>query len=200
MRTPSASSCGRTNSIGEPLGIIDVDHRSAAAVSRCDISGRSGALPPTVIPGSVGCFAPPARLWRGRVRGGPRGPERLAPRRLEARERTGRRQRFGVRLREVAPLDHVGDRPVRTSGRDRLREVLADRPDVGDPQPQRDVVCGVWLGRVSSSGSIFAFQSLALTSTLRTTTPCRRASATSVCGDQKPIGCAFSSDAQKAAG
>ena len=50
------------------------------------------------------------------------------------------------------------------------------------------------------SGSSVALASEALRSGVRTTTPWRRASWTRVCGLQNPIGWAFSSAAQNAAG
>ncbi len=50
------------------------------------------------------------------------------------------------------------------------------------------------------TGSSVAFAAEALRSGVRTTTPWRRASRTSVCGLQNPIGWALSSAAQNAAG
>ncbi len=53
---------------------------------------------------------------------------------------------------------------------------------------------------LTAPASSLDFAPLALTSGPRTSTPCRRASATIVCGDQKPMGWPSSSPAVNAAG
>ena len=65
-----------------------------------------------------------------------------------------------------------------------------------DPIPSRTATPPV----DASHGSSVAVASDARRSGVRTTTPWRRASWTSECGLQNPIGCAFSSAAQNAAG
>ena len=65
-----------------------------------------------------------------------------------------------------------------------------------EPMPSRTASPPVERG----SGSSHAPARDALMSGVRTTTPCRRASCTNVCGDQNPIGCELTSAAQKMAG
>ena len=65
-----------------------------------------------------------------------------------------------------------------------------------EPMPRRTA----WPLTESAHGSSVAVSADALMSGVCTTTPWRRASRTSVCGDQNPMGWAFNNDAQNTAG
>ena len=125
----------------------------------------------------------------------PRPPQRRSPRQPETTECPGRRQRLGLGRGDPGPAHHVLHVPIRPPRGDPRRQRRRPPParTRAPAAPRRPPA-------EDGPGSSTDAARLALTSGPSTVTPCRRASATMVWGDQNPMGWPSSSPAQNAAG
>ncbi len=196
VSTPSFVSSSRTKIVGWPSGDTPVAHKSATASSTGVMPGSRGAASPVTTPGSR-----PGRDWavaptvhsamrRSRPKHSPNSPPVAIDSSWASVSDGTRRTRSSVSVNNppalrTASISSANSEPIPRTDPIPNRTATSPSDDV-PPEPRH--------------GSSVAAARDALRSGVCTTTPWRRASRTSVCGDQNPIGCALSSAAQNAAG
>ncbi len=191
VTTPRRSRSARTKRVGCPSGATPVAHRSAADRSTGSIPGRVGASTPVTIPGSRPgrdwATAPTAHSASRRPR-----PKHCSKAPAVAIASSCCRCNDGLRRTRSS-----GDTYGPCSSRPATIAAASSSPIVRiDPSPRRTACPPVDIVH----GSSVAIASEASRSGPSVVTPWRRASLTSECGDQKPIGWALISAAQNAAG
>ena len=183
---PTWSSRSRMNCAGWRSGESPVAQTSATSVSTSSMPGNAGAFIPVAVPGSRparSCAAAPAAHSASRL---------VSPKQAKAsavasasrcavdssaRRATSSMSRYGpcarrsssIRLATSSPSVRTDSSPIRTAGPPSPHWCGAS------PRSLPHRVCGV--------DSRVALASLALMSGRRTSTPCRRASSTSDCGE-----------------